>query len=281
MKSVDPFKDLLHTEKPLQIVGVINALCALLAARAGFKAIYLSGAGVANADFGLPDIGLTSLSEVAEQTRRIVSVTALPLLVDADTGWGDHASAIARTITVLERAGAAGLHLEDQVWPKRCGHLAGKHIISQAMMVDKIKAAVDSRQRKGFHLMIRTDALAVEGESKTLERIQAYVEAGASSIFLEDVSRLETYATFVHKISVPVLANLTEFGKTPLFTIKEMEQTGVSMLLYPLSAFRMMNQAAEKTYAVIRQQGSQQLIIKDMQTRQSLYDLLDYEPNSP
>jgi methylisocitrate lyase len=277
LNSVDRIQALLRIEKPLQIVGVINAICALLATQAGFKALYLSGAGVSNADFGLPDIGLTSAAEVAEQVRRIVAVTDSPVLVDADTGWGDEPSAVARTIRMIEQAGAAGLHLEDQVWPKRCGHLDGKQVIAKAIMVDKIKAALDSKKHVGFHVMIRTDALAVEGQAKTEDRLHAYVEAGAQSIFVEAVPTLDAYCALVKKISIPVLANLTEFGKTPLFKVDELRKAGVSMLLYPLSAFRAMNHAAQKTYDVIRQQGSQQEMLTEMQTRKSLYELLGYK----
>jgi methylisocitrate lyase len=277
LSATDRFKALLRIEKPLQIVGVINAICALLAKKAGFKALYLSGAGVSNADFGLPDIGLTSVSEVAEQIRRIVAVTDLPLLVDADTCWGDEPVAVARAVRMIEQAGAAGLHLEDQVWPKRCGHLSGKRIIATELMVDKIKAALDSKKQAGFHIMIRTDALSVEGLVKTEDRLHAYIEAGAQSVFVEAVSTLEAYHALVKKISVPILANLTEFGKTPLFTVDEMSAIGVSMLLYPLSAFRAMNHAAQKTYEVIRQQGSQQSMLTEMQTRKSLYALLGYK----
>lgn len=265
----------LKKENPLQIVGVINALCALLAKEAGFQALYLSGAGVSNAQFGLPDLGLTSLTEVAEETRRITACVDTPLLVDADTGWGSVLT-VARTVTELQRAGAAGLHLEDQNLPKRCGHRENKKLISSIDMVDKIKAATDARTDASFVIMARTDAITVEGVSHAVERARHYAEAGADMIFVEAPTRIEEYAEFSKALSVPILANMTEFGKTPLFTVEELKAKGVQLVLYPLSAFRVMNKAAENLYKTLRTQGTQKEKIKDMQTRDELYALLHY-----
>ncbi len=269
------FRIQLDQERPLQIVGVINAYCALLAENAGFNALYLSGAGVANAAFGLPDLGLTSLNDVTEEVRRITDVTSLPLLVDADTGWGDTFN-IARTVKQLTKAGAAAMHIEDQAQSKRCGHRPNKVLVSSEEMVDRIKATVDARTDSQFVIMARTDAFASEGLSAAIDRANAYVEAGAEMIFSEALSTLDDYQTFTQAVSAPVLANITEFGKTPMFTVDELSQVGISLILYPLSAFRAMNQAALEVYQTIRQQGSQQSIINRMQTRDELYKILNY-----
>ncbi|MDY6941557.1 MAG: methylisocitrate lyase [Pseudomonadota bacterium] len=263
------------TERPLQVVGTINAFSALLAERAGFQAIYLSGAGVANASFGLPDLGMTTLSEVCEDVRRITSVTQQPLLVDADTGWG-HAFMIARTTRELIRAGAGGMHLEDQVAAKRCGHRPGKELVALGEMVDRIKAAVDGRTDDNFVIMARTDAHASEGASAAVERAAAYVEAGADMIFAEALHTLDEYEAFTQAVPVPVLANITEFGKTPLYTVEQLGAVGIRLVLYPLSAFRAMSAAALRVYEGIRQQGTQQDLIELMQTRAELYEVLGY-----
>jgi methylisocitrate lyase len=262
-------------ERPLQVVGAINAYAALLAERAGFRALYLSGAGVANASFGLPDLGITSLNDVCEDVRRICAATELPLLVDADTGWGA-AFNIARTTSELIRSGAAGMHLEDQVQAKRCGHRPGKALVPATEMVDRIKAAVDGRTDASFVIMARTDAHAVEGQSAAIERAQRYVEAGADMIFAEALNTLEEYRQFTAVVRVPVLANITEFGKTPLFTVRELADVGVGLVLYPLSAFRAMSKAAEAVYAAIRTDGTQKSVIDRMQTRAELYEVLGY-----
>jgi len=265
----------LETERPLQVVGTINAYSALLAERAGFKAIYLSGAGVANASFGLPDLGMTSLNDVCEDVRRISSVTELPLLVDADTGWGG-AFNIAKTCADLIKSGAGGMHLEDQVAAKRCGHRPGKALVAAEEMVDRIKAAVDGRTDPDFIIMARTDAHAVEGQQAAVDRAAAYVEAGADMIFAEALKSLEEYRQFTSVIRVPVLANITEFGQTPMFTVAELGSVGVRMVLYPLSAFRAMSQAALKVYSALRKDGTQKSVLDLMQTRAELYDVLGY-----
>jgi methylisocitrate lyase len=262
-------------EHPLQVVGTINAYTALLAERAGFRAIYLSGAGVANASFGLPDLGITSLNDVCEDVRRIASASDLPLLVDADTGWGA-AFNISRTISDLIRSGAAGCHLEDQVQAKRCGHRPGKALVTAAEMTDRLKAAVDGRTDPEFVIMARTDAHAVEGQAEAIERAQRYVEAGADMIFAEALTTLDEYRQFTAAVPVPVLANITEFGKTPLFTVAELASVGVQLTLYPLSAFRAMSKAAEAVYGAIRNEGTQKSVIDRMQTRSELYDVLGY-----
>jgi methylisocitrate lyase len=269
------FRAAMAVEHPLQVVGTINAYAALLAREAGFRAIYLSGAGVANASFGLPDLGLTTLNDVAEDVRRISGATDLPLLVDADTGWGA-ALMIARTVGELIRAGAAGLHIEDQVQAKRCGHRPGKALVPAEEMIDRIKAAVDGRTDEQFIIMARTDAQAVEGLEAAIERSQRYVEAGADIIFAEALTSLEEYRRFTSTINVPVLANLTEFGKTPMFTVDELRAAGVRLVLYPLSAFRAMSAAALKVYTTLRQEGTQQAVLDIMQTRAELYDVLGY-----
>jgi methylisocitrate lyase len=258
----------LEEERPLQVVGTINAYSALLAERAGFKAIYLSGAGVANASFGLPDLAMTNLTDVCEDIRRISYATDVPLLVDADTGWGD-AFVIGRTVREMIRAGAAGCHFEDQVAAKRCGHRPGKALVDTAEMMDRIKAAVDGRTDPKFVIMARTDAHAVEGQQAALDR-------GADMIFAEALTTVVEYRQFTSAIDVPVLANLTEFGKTPLFTKEEMAEAGVRLTLYPLSAFRAMAAAAERVYQTLRKDGTQKAIIDTMQTRSELYDVLGY-----
>jgi methylisocitrate lyase len=269
------FRSQLQQETPLQIVGTINAYCALLAEQSGFRAIYLSGAGVANAALGLPDLGMTSLNDVLEEVRRITEVTTLPLLVDADTGWGN-AFNIARTVKQLTRAGAAAMHLEDQVQNKRCGHRPNKALVSQQEMVDRVRAAVDARIDAQFVVMARTDAVAEEGLDAAIDRANAYVEAGADMIFAEALYELDDYRQFTQYVKVPVLANITEFGKTPLFSVDELNGAGVSLILYPLSAFRAMNQAAVAVYSEIRKQGTQQGVLDRMQTREELYKILNY-----
>jgi methylisocitrate lyase len=264
-----------ETERPLQVVGAVNAYSALLAERSGFRAIYLSGAGVANASFGLPDLGMTSLNDVAEDVRRITSATDLPLLVDADTGWGG-AFNIAKTTADLIKSGAGGMHLEDQVAAKRCGHRPGKALVPAEEMVDRIKAAVDGRTDSQFVIMARTDAHAVEGQQAAVDRAAAYVEAGADMIFAEALKTLEEYRQFTNVIRVPVLANITEFGQTPLFTTTELASVGVRLVLYPLSAFRAMSRAALAVYGAVRKEGTQKSVVDLMQTRAELYEVLGY-----
>ncbi len=261
-------------EQPLQVVGAVNAYHAMMAERTGYRALYLSGGGVAACSYGLPDLGVTSLDNVLEDVRRITDATALPLLVDADTGWGS-AFNIARTVRLMMRAGAAGCHIEDQVAAKRCGHRPGKAIVSKAEMVDRIKAAVDARG-DDFVIMARTDALAVEGMDSAIERAVACVEAGADMIFPEAMTELAQYERFVAAVGVPVLANITEFGATPLFSTTELGNAGVALVLYPLSAFRAMNQAALRVYEAIRRDGTQAKVVETMQTRMELYDFLRY-----
>jgi len=262
-------------EQPLQLVGVINAYAALLAGQCGFRAIYLSGAGVATASFGLPDLGMTTLTDVLADVRRITAVSRLPLLVDVDTGWG-HAFMIGRTVREMIRAGAAGMHIEDQVAAKRCGHRPGKELVSCAEMVDRIKAAVDARSDPAFVIMARTDSVAAEGLEAAIERACRYREAGADMLFPEALTGLEQYRRFTAQLNIPVLANLTEFGLTPLFTLEELAEAGVGLALYPLSAFRAMAAAAFKVYRTIRRDGSQQALLGEMQTRAELYDILGY-----
>ncbi len=264
-----------EAERPLQVVGTVNAYSALLAERSGFRAIYVSGAGVANASFGLPDLGMTSLNDVCEDVRRITSASELPLLVDADTGWGG-AFNIAKTCKDLIKSGAAGMHLEDQVQAKRCGHRPGKALVPADEMSDRIKSAVDGRTDPSFVIMARTDAHAVEGQQAALERAQAYVAAGADMIFAEALTSLAEYKQFTDAIPVPVLANITEFGKTPLFTTTELGSVGVRLVLYPLSAFRAMSNAALAVYGALRTEGTQKSVIDLMQTRAQLYDVLGY-----
>lgn len=269
------FRQAIQANQPLQLVGTINAYTAMMAERVGHKALYLSGAGVANASFGLPDLGMTSLNDVCEDIRRITGATNLPLLVDADTGWGG-AFNIARTVREMTRAGAAGFHIEDQVMQKRCGHRPNKEIVSQEEMVDRVKAAVDARTDANFFIMARTDALQQQGLDAAIERAQACVEAGADAIFAEAVYTLEQYQAFTNALSVPVLANITEFGQTPLFNTAELAGVGVKMVLYPLSAFRAMNKAALNVYQSILANGDQKAVVDSMQTRMELYDFLNY-----
>jgi methylisocitrate lyase len=275
MSAGSSLRKAVELETPLQLVGTINAYCARLAERAGFKAIYLSGAGVANASFGLPDLGITTLNDVCEDARRITAACPLPLLVDADTGWGS-AFNIARTIRELIRAGAAGCHLEDQEQAKRCGHRPNKVIVSTGEMVDRVKAAVDARSTDEFVVMARTDAVASEGLPAAIDRAGAYVEAGADMIFAEALYALADYREFAKSVPVPVLANLTEFGKTPFFTLEELRGVGVRLVLYPLSAFRAMSQIATRVYETIRTEGTQKEIVGEMQTRAELYEVLNY-----
>jgi methylisocitrate lyase len=270
------FRKALAEESPLQIVGAINANHALLAQRAGYRAIYLSGGGVAAGSMGIPDLGITTLEDVLTDVRRITNVCPLPLLVDADTGFGSSAFNIARTVKDLIKAGAAAMHIEDQVGAKRCGHRPNKEIVSKAEMVDRIKAAVDARTDENFSVMARTDAIALEGIDAAIERVHAYIEAGADLVFPEAIRTLEDYKKFSSAVSKPILANITEFGLTPLFTRDELAAQGVAMILYPLSAFRAMNKAAENVYEAIRRDGTQSGLIDTMQTREELYQSIDY-----
>ncbi|SMF17569.1 methylisocitrate lyase [Pseudogulbenkiania subflava] len=269
------FRQAVEQEKPLQVMGAVNAYAARLAEHAGFKALYLSGGGVAACSCGIPDLGITTLEDVLIDVRRITDATELPLLVDIDTGWGG-AFNIARAIRSLEKAGAAAVHIEDQVQQKRCGHRPNKAIVAKDEMVDRVKAAVDARRDDSFVIMARTDALAVEGLDAAIERAVACVEAGADMIFPEAMTDLAMYKRFAEAVKVPVLANITEFGSTPLYTTQELGANGVSLVLYPLSAFRAMSKAALEVYSAIRQDGTQQNVIDKMQTRMELYDHLGY-----
>ncbi|MEM7681391.1 MAG: methylisocitrate lyase [Planctomycetota bacterium] len=274
-RSDSPGQQLRHRvkqERPLQVVGAVNAYAALLAQDAGFTAIYLSGSGVASASYGLPDLGHTTLEQVAEDTRRITGALPLPLLVDADTGWDDPANAVA----TLSAAGAAGLHLEDQVEAKRCGHRPGKQLVSKQAMAQRISAAIAGRADPGFVVMARTDAYSVEGLDAAIARAQAYLQAGADMIFAEAMSNLDEYQTFCAAVDAPVLANITEFGKTPLFTLDQLRDAGVALALYPLSAFRAMSAAALEVFRTLRTQGTQGPVLEAMQTRDELYRILDY-----
>jgi len=275
MSQGKKFRAAVARHAPLQIPGTINAYSALLAERAGFKALYLSGAGVANASFGLPDLGVTALGDVLEDARRITAATELPLLVDVDTGFGS-AFNIARTVREMERAGVAGIHIEDQEQAKRCGHRPNKATVSTEEMCDRLKAAVDARRDAKFVIMARTDAFAREGREAALERTAAYVEAGADMIFAEALYTLEDYTAFTRAIRVPVLANLTEFGLTPYFTVAELARAGIKMILYPLTAFRAMSRAAELVYAALREHGTQRAVLDILQTREELYTVLKY-----
>lgn len=269
------FKQAIANNRPLQVVGTINAYTAMMAEKMGHQAIYLSGAGVANASFGMPDLGMTSLDNVLEDIRRITGASDLPLLVDADTGWGG-AFNIARTVKEMTKAGAAGFHIEDQVAQKRCGHRPNKEIVSQQEMVDRIKAAVDAKTDNDFFIMARTDAFQKEGLNAAIDRAAACVEAGADAIFAEAVHDLADYQAFTNAMDVPILANITEFGQTPIYTKEQLHDVGVEMVLYPLSAFRAMNKAALNVYSAILNEGSQQSQIENMQTRAELYEFLDY-----
>ena len=269
------FRSCVKANAPLPVLGTINAYSAMLAEKAGAQAIYLSGAGVANVSYGLPDLGMTSLAEVLEDARRIIGACSLPLLVDVDTGWG-HIFNIARTVKQMERVGVAAIHIEDQSVAKRCGHRPHKSIVSEQEMCDRIKAAVDARVNEDFVIMARTDAYAKEGADKALDRTHRYIEAGADMIFPEALASLDEYRLFTSQLKVPVLANITEFGKTPLFSRAELKQAGVSMVLYPLSAFRAMASAASHVYQTILEEGSQLSLLDQMQSRESLYDTLNY-----
>lgn len=270
------FRAAVASERPLQLPGAINANHALLAKRAGFKAIYLSGGGVAAGSLGLPDLGISTLDDVLTDVRRITDVCDLPLMVDVDTGFGPSAFNVARTVKSLIKFGAGAMHIEDQVGAKRCGHRPGKEIVSQAEMVDRIKAAVDARTDPDFVIMARTDALAVEGLDKAIERAVACVEAGADMIFPEAMTELAMYRQFANAVKVPILANITEFGSTPLFTVEELAGADVGIVLYPLSAFRAMNKAAENVYTAIRRDGTQKNVVDTMQTRMELYEAIGY-----
>jgi methylisocitrate lyase len=270
------FRQALKAESPLQVIGAINANHALLARRAGFRAIYLSGGGVAAGSLGLPDLGINNLDDVLTDVRRITDVCDLPLMVDIDTGFGPSAFNIARTVKSLIKFGAAACHIEDQVGAKRCGHRPGKEIVSKQEMADRVKAAADAKTDAHFFLIARTDAIQAEGVDAAIERSIACVEAGADGIFAEAAYDLPTYKRFVDAVKVPVLANITEFGKTPLFTVDELRSAGVGMVLYPLSAFRAMNKAAENVYQAIRRDGHQKAVIDTMQTREELYDRIGY-----
>ena len=269
------FKQAIANNKPLQVVGTVNAYCAMMAEKTGHQALYLSGAGVANASYGMPDLGMTSLDNVLEDIRRITSATDLPLLVDADTGWGG-AFNIARTVKEMTKAGAAGFHIEDQVAQKRCGHRPNKEIVSKDEMVDRIKAAVDAKTDSDFYIMARTDAFQKEGLNAAIDRAAACVEAGADAIFAEAVHDLADYQAFAKALNVPILANITEFVQTPLYTAEQLSEVGVEIVLYPLSAFRAMNKAALNVYSSILSEGSQQSQVDNMQTRAELYEFLDY-----
>lgn len=277
MSSVgSKFREALRAESPLQIIGTINANHALLAKRAGYKAIYLSGGGIAAGSLGVPDLGITTLEDVLIDVRRITSVCDLPLLVDIDTGFGPSAFNIERTIKSLIGAGAAGAHIEDQVGAKRCGHRPNKEVVSKEEMVDRIKAAKSARGDNEFYLIARTDAVAVEGIESAIERALAYLSAGADAIFAEAITTLDDYRRFTSAVKAPVLANITEFGLTPLFTIEELRSANIAMALYPLSAFRAMNKAAEKVFEAIRKDGTQKSLVGEMQTREELYERINY-----
>ena len=269
------FKTALTENKPLQIVGCVNAYCAVMAEKVGHKAIYLSGAGVANASFGIPDLGITGLGDVVEDAKRITGATNTPLLVDIDTGWGG-AFNISRTIKELSRSGVAAIHIEDQVGQKRCGHRPNKEMVSTQEMVDRIKACVDAKEDKDFFIMARTDSFANEGILSSIERSIAYIEAGADGIFAEAMTDINHYQDFKNKIKAPILANMTEFGKTPLSNLEELSSVGVDMVLYPLSAFRAMSKAALTIYKTIKNNGHQKDVLKSMQTRDELYEFLNY-----
>ena len=270
------FREALAAERPLQVVGTINANHALLVRNAGFRAVYLSGGGVAAGSLGLPDLGISGLDDVLTDVRRITDVCDLPLLVDVDTGFGASAFNVARTTKSLIKFGAAAMHIEDQVGAKRCGHRPGKEIVSQQEMVDRIKAAADARTDDSFFIMARTDALAVEGIESAIERSIACMEAGADGIFAEALTDLSMYRRFVDAVKAPVLANITEFGQTPLFTVDELASTGVAMVLYPLSGFRAANKAAQNVYEALRRDGTQKAVVETMQTRKELYDAIGY-----
>lgn len=269
------FREALSNNSPLKIVGTINAYSALLAEKSGHRAIYLSGGGVAASSLGVPDLGITSLQDVLIDVERITNVTEIPLLVDADTGWGG-AFNIARTVKSLTNAGAAGLHIEDQVAQKRCGHRPNKEIVTSKEMIDRLKAAVDAKTDQNFVVMARTDALANEGLDSAIERAVAYQEAGADALFPEALTKLDEYIAMSKELNIPILANITEFGQTPLFNCQQLKEAGVAMVLYPLSAFRAMSKAAEVVYDEIQKEGSQEKVLDRMQSRDELYEVLDY-----
>ncbi|HET9843580.1 MAG TPA: methylisocitrate lyase [Gammaproteobacteria bacterium] len=274
-KLIPLLREAISVEKPLQLIGVINAYCALLAEQLGFKALYLSGAGIANADLGIPDLGMTSLEDVLSQVRRITSRISLPLVVDADTGFGSSLN-IYRSFYELSKAGASGAHIEDQKSAKRCGHREGKKLVSKEIMGSRLKAALDGRYTEDFMVIARTDALSVEGVEKTLERACYYQDIGADMLFLEAANDLAIYQTFTKTLRIPVLANITEFGQTPLFNLDQLKSVGVGVALYPLSVFRAMNFAAIEVLKCIRNEGTQKSVLNKMQTRDELYDTLDY-----
>jgi methylisocitrate lyase len=276
MTPGERFREAVSQEKPLQIIGTICAYHAVMAKRVGYRAIYLSGAGVAAGSLGMPDLGISNLDDVLTDIRRITDVCDLPLLVDVDTGFGASAFNVARTTRSLIKFGAAAMHIEDQVGAKRCGHRPGKELVSKEEMADRIKAAVDARTDPAFVIMARTDALASEGIDKALERARAYLEAGADMIFPEAMTELAMYRKFADAVKVPILANITEFGKTPLFTVEELRSANVAMVLYPLTAFRAMNKAALEVFKRLRTEGSQKALIGEMQTREELYEFLNY-----
>jgi len=276
MSAGKRFREALAQEKPLQIIGTINANHALMAKRVGYRAIYLSGGGVAAGSLGMPDLGISNLDDVLTDIRRITDVCDLPLLVDVDTGFGASAFNVARTTRSLIKAGAAAMHIEDQVGAKRCGHRPGKELVSRDEMCDRIKAALDARIDSSFVVMARTDALANEGLDAAISRAIAYKETGADMIFPEAITDLPMYRKFAEAVKIPILANITEFGKSPLFTVDELRSAGVALVLYPLTAFRAMNKAALKAYETVRKQGTQKSLIGEMQTREELYDVIDY-----
>jgi methylisocitrate lyase len=276
MTAGERFRKAVREETPLQVIGAINANHALMAKRVGYRAIYLSGGGVAAGSLGMPDLGISNLDDVLTDIRRITDVCDLPLLVDVDTGFGASAFNVARTTRSLIKAGAAAMHIEDQVGAKRCGHRPGKELVSKDEMADRIKAAVDARTDASFVIMARTDALASEGLESSIERIKKYVEAGADMVFPEAVPSIEMYRKFADAVKVPILANITEFGKSPLFTVDELRSAGVGIVLYPLTAFRAMNKAALKAYETVRKEGTQKNIVDTMQTREELYEIIDY-----
>ena len=276
MSAGTRFREALKAERPLQVIGAICANHALMAKRAGYKAIYLSGGGVAAGSLGMPDLGISGLEDVLIDIRRITDVCDLPLLVDVDTGFGASAFNVARTTRSLIKAGAAAMHIEDQVGAKRCGHRPGKELVSRQEMSDRIRAAVDARTDRQFVVMARTDSLANEGLDAAVERARAYVEAGADMIFPEAITELAMYKKFAAAVKVPILANITEFGKTPLFTLDELRSADVGIALYPLTVFRAMNKAAMKVYETVRRQGTQKPVVGDMQTREELYDIIGY-----
>jgi len=276
MSAGEKFRQAVRDEKPLQVIGAINANHALMAKRVGYRAIYLSGGGLAAGSLGMPDLGISNLDDALTDIRRITDVCDLPLLVDVDTGFGASAFNVARTTRSVIKAGAAAMHIEDQVGAKRCGHRPGKELVSKDEMADRIKAAVDARTDASFVIMARTDALANEGLDAAVSRTISYVEAGADMIFPEAVPSIEMYSKFADAVKVPILANITEFGKSPLFTVDELRSAGVGIVLYPLTAFRAMNKAALRAYETVRRQGTQKSLIAEMQTREELYDIIGY-----